>query len=298
MRNKLTALFAGLVLMPSFAGAQEDRGEQNTTVSPPGPVTTAAAAAVSDGKSLTKEVIVAEETDKWWSFKASTGWDSLYMFRGVNVIGNGNGIYWFGASAGVTPWSNGTFTAGIWYGLGTGRYYGELDTTIDYTHTFGPVAASFGYINYYYPNYFFTGNYSQNELYWKLAYTKELGPVTITPSAIYYLELGPTLNEINGLTKPGSSYLYLRVDASMPVYKDIVSIAPWTGMGFSFGYNLDNQGDFVQGTNHWELGLSVPVQITDWFSVSGYVAYSYQWQDLYETDANTVWAGASATFSF
>ncbi len=298
MTKKLSALITGLLLAAPFAGAQEDRGEQPASIPPAAATTTVAAVGVSDGKKLNKEVIVAEETDKWWSVKASTGWDSLYMFRGVNVLGNGNGIYWMSGSVGITPWENGAFTASVWYGTGTSRYYGELDTTIDYTHTFGALAASFGYINYYYPNYFFSGNYSQNELYWKLAYSQEAGPVTFTPSAIYYLDLGPSINDVNGLTKPGSSYLYLRLDASMAVYKDIVSVAPWTGFGISFDYNLNNAGQFISGGNNWELGVSVPIQITDWFSISGYVAYSYQWMDLYETDPSTVWAGASATFSF
>ena len=297
MKKTATLLLGGILLLAHGASAQEDRGETALSLGPAKNKTEAAATAVADGKSL-KETVNVEETSKWWTAKVNTGWDSLYMFRGVNVLGNGNGIYWLGANVGVTPWENGTFTAGIWYGIGTSRSYRELDTTIDYTHTFGPLAASFGYINYYYPDWFFAGNYSQNELYWKLAYTQELGPVTITPSAIYYYELGPSINEVNGLTKPGASYLYLRIDGSMPVYKDIVTLAPWTGMGVNFGYNINNAGEFFTGGNNWELGLSVPVKLTSWLSVSGYVAYSYQWNDLYETDPNQVWAGANVTVSF
>lgn len=290
-------VLGGILLAAGPVVAQEDRGDLAAGATAPKKETEVVVTAKADGKSL-KETVNVEETSKWWTVKVNTGWDSLYMFRGVNVLGNGNGLYWFGANVGVTPWENGTFTAGIWYGIGTSRSYRELDTTIDYTHTFGPVAASFGYINYYYPDYFFSGNYNQNELYWKLAYTQAIGPVTLVPSATYYYELGPSLNEVNGLTNPGSSYLYLRLDGSMAVYKDIVTLAPWTGFGVNFGYNLNNQGEFFTGGNNWELGLSVPVKITSWLSVSGYVAYSYQWNDLYETDPSQVWAGASATVSF
>ena len=297
MKKTATLLLGGILLLAHGVSAQEARGETALSAGPAENKTEQVATAVADGKSL-KETVNVEETSKWWTAKVNTGWDSLYMFRGVNVLGNGNGIYWLGANVGVTPWENGTFTAGIWYGIGTSRSYRELDTTIDYTHTFGPLAASFGYINYYYPDWFFAGNYNQNELYWKLAYTQELGPVTITPSAIYYYELGPSINEVNGLTKPGASYLYLRLDGSMPVYKDIVTLAPWTGFGVNFGYNINNQGEFFTGGNNWELGLSVPVKLTSWLSVSGYVAYSYQWEDLYETDPSQVWAGANVTVSF
>lgn len=297
--KKNIALLAGLAIAATLASAQEDHGEQEAGTNPATPRTETAAVAktVADGKNL-KEAVVVEEANKWWTAKANTGWDSLYMFRGVNVLGNGNGIYWLSGNLGITPWSGGTFTATVWYGVGTSRSYRELDTTIDYTHTFGALAASMGYINYYYPDWFFAGNFSQNELYWKLAYAQPVGPVTLTPSATYFYELGPSANQVNGLTKPGASYLYLRLDASAAVYKDIVTLAPWTAFGVNFDYNLNNSEEFFRGGNNWELGLSVPVKITDWLSISGYVAYSYQWNDLYETDPSQVWAGASATFSF
>ena len=55
-----------------------------------------------DGKTF-KEKVVVEEPSKPWGAALSTGWDSLYMFRGVNVISHGtygnnsdygSGIYW------------------------------------------------------------------------------------------------------------------------------------------------------------------------------------------------------------
>jgi hypothetical protein len=33
-----------------------------------------------------KVVVKEEEAHKWWGAELSTGWDSLYMFRGVNVL--------------------------------------------------------------------------------------------------------------------------------------------------------------------------------------------------------------------
>ena len=115
MSKKFTLLLAISLLGIQLASAQEDRGETVVETKPNAPVKVVEAAAVSDGKSLTKAVVVEEEAAKWWSVKATTGWDSLYMFRGVNVLGNGNGLYWLGGSVGVTPWENGSFTAGVWY---------------------------------------------------------------------------------------------------------------------------------------------------------------------------------------
>lgn len=193
--KKLIALFAVTLLGIHWAGAQEDRGEQTVSSTPATPTTTVEAVSVSDGKTVSKKVVVEEEDEKWWTVNASTGWDSLYMFRGVNVLGNGRGIYWLGGNVAITPWENGVITPGIWYGTSTSssRNYNELDVSLDYTHTFGPLAASFGWIYYYYPDNFGLGgpNLSQNELYWKLAYGAELGSVTITPSATYFLNVGP-----------------------------------------------------------------------------------------------------------
>ena len=297
--KKLIALLAVSLLGIQLADAQEDRGEQTVSNLPATPTTTVAGAAASDGKS-TKAVVVEEEDEKWWTVNAYTGWDSLYMFRGVNVLGNGRGIYWLGGNVAITPWENGVITPGIWYGTSTSssRNYNELDVSLDYTHTFGPLAASFGWIYYYYPDNFGLGgpNLSQNELYWKLAYGAEFGDVTITPSATYYLNVGPHLGD-GGWTDPGASYLLLRLDGSVPI-NDVISLAPWTAFGVNFGFNANNNGQLFDGGNNWELGLAIPLQITDWFKISPYVAYSYQWEDLVGTDANTWWAGVSANFSF
>ncbi len=301
MIKKLIVLLASALLAVPIARAQEDRGEQIVSTPPAQSTDTVAVVQTSDGKSLSKKVIVEEETEKWWTVDLSTGWDSLYMFRGVNVLGDGRGIYWLGGSVGITPWENGSFTAGIWWGTSTSssRRYNEIDVSLDYTHSFGPVDASFGWIYYYYPDNFGLGgpDVNQNELYWALAYNGEIGNFTFTPSATYYLNVGPSIDD-GGWTQPGASYLLLRLDGSMPIYKDVVSLAPWTAFGINFDFNSRNDGSFFQGGNNYEVGLALPIQITENFSVSGYVAYSYQWMDLIGTDENTFWAGASAGFSF
>ncbi len=304
MIKKIITVVVGSLLAVQLAGAQVDTGSstgaqalseaRSSPASPSAPATeTVDVVAVSSGKNI-KEVVVVEEPEKWWSVNASTGWDSLYMFRGVNILGNGNGLYWLGGDVGITPWANGTFTAGIWYGVGTGVDYQELNVFANYTHSFGALDATFGWIYYYYPT---LDHISQNELFWALAYNAEICGVAITPSATYYLNVGPDVNN-GGWTEPAASYLLFRVDASIPVYQEIVSLDPWVGYGLNFDFNSRKDGSFFNGGNNFELGLSLPIQITSWFSVSGYVAYSYQWQDLVNTDANTWWAGASASFSF
>lgn len=312
MIKKILTLMAGVVLSAPMAMAQNEIGSSPGAAAlsraRSAPVSAGATAettvtetvVVSDGKSLSKEIIIEEEVDKWWSVNISTGWDSLYMFRGANLLGNGRGLYWLGGDVSITPWENGALTAGIWYATSTSssRTYNELDVFVDYTHSFGALDASFGWIYYYYPENFGLGgpDVNQNELYWALAYNLEFGSVSVTPSATYFLNVGPDINN-GGWTKPGASYLLLQLDASAPI-TDWLAVEPWVAYGINFGFNSRNNGTYWNGGNNFELGLALPIQLTSWFGLSPYIAYSYQWQDMVGTDENTWWAGVSANFSF
>ena len=320
--KKLIALIAGVLLAAPLAQAQVETGtsggaqalDQARSGAISAGRTTTENVTVTDYKAGSKEVVVVEEDEKWWSVNASTGWDSLYMFRGVNVLGNGNGIYWLGADLGVTPWENGTITAGVWYGVGSWwntvnsqARYGEWNVFADYTHTFGNLALSVGWIYYYYPQFFA----SQNEIYFGAAYDIEVGSVTITPNTTYYYNVGPELGTKGGIINGGSSYWILGIDANIPVaYDGAVSLEPYTQLGINFGFNntvwSDGTSNRFNGSNNWQTGIALPVQFTSWFSVSPYLAYSYQMRNLPAgggsgtglTAINTWWAGISANFSY
>jgi hypothetical protein len=260
-----------------------------------------------DGKTF-KEKVVVEEERKWWGASLSTGWDSLYMFRGVNILrGNddyGSSLYWTDLSVTWNITDNDFLTVGVWQAFGIGNTaYKETDAYVNYTHTFGNLAASFGYIFYYYGN----SELYQNELNWKLAYTIELpAGITIVPSLTYYLNLGPDYEGFErgtGAVETASSYLLARIDAGIPIYKDIVSLAPWFAFGSSFDYNAKTAGNsegftFFTGANNIEFGIGLPIKINDVITVYGYGAYSYQWEGLLGTEPSTFWGGAKVTFSF
>jgi hypothetical protein len=318
--KKLIALFASALLAAPLAQAQTETG----TSSGARALDQARSGAISAGRTTTetvtvtdyktasgKEIVVVEEEDKWWSVNASTGWDSLYMFRGVNVLGNGNGLYWLGADLGITPWENGTITAGVWYGVGswwnganTQARYGELDVFAEYTPTFGNLALTAGWIYYWYP----TSSQAQNEIYFGAAYDIEIGSITITPNTTYYYNVGPELGRPGGVVNGGSSYWILGLDMSIPLaYDGAVALEPYTQFGINFGFNNNNFGATrFNGGNNWQTGVALPIQFTSWFGVSPYIAYSYQWQQLPAgagtgtgaTAINTWWAGVSANFSF
>jgi len=265
-----------------------------------------------DGKTFKDKVPVVEET-KWWSASLSTGWDSLYMFRGVNVLrydqdGNkqkyGSSLYWTQLTGtwNITP--NDFLTLGSWFAFGLGHTnYKELDLTANYTHTFGDLSVGLGYTFYYY----LASNLYQNELNANVAYTFHLpAGITLTPSLTYFFNVGPDFDNYKrwtGAVETCSSYLYARLDSNIPVYKDIVALAPWFGFGTSFDFNpkTDNsaQGfDFFTGANNIEMGIGIPVKINSVISVYGYGAYSYQWYGLVGTNPSTFWGGAKVTFSF
>jgi hypothetical protein len=263
-----------------------------------------------EGKTF-KEKVVVEQPTKWYSAALSTGYDSLYMFRGVNTLSHGvfgdtgdygSGIYWTDLNFTWNITENDFLTVGSWMAFGTSNTaYKELDLYTTYTHNFGNLAASAGYIFYYVfgasPNLF------ANELNVKLAYTFDLGFMSVVPSIAYYFNLGPDVSSGHGLVSQASSYLLLRVDGTIPVYKDVVALAPWIGYGTNFEYNarLESDGEYnwFNGANNIEVGLGLPVKLNSVISVYGYVAYSYAFYNLNATtDPSTVWGGAKVTFAF
>jgi hypothetical protein len=250
-----------------------------------------------DGKTF-KDKVIVEETSKWWGASLSTGWDSLYMFRGVNVLRNdmsyGSGIYWTNLDFTWNITENDFLTVGTWVAFGTQKTdYKELDVFTSYTHTFGDFSLSLGYIFYY----VWSSPLYSHELNVSGAYEFDLGFMTITPSLTYFFNVGPSTAE-QGIAPEASSYLLARIDASIGVYKDVISIDPWVSFGTNFRYNAKEDGSFFNGANDLQVGIGIPIKINDVISLYGYGAYSYQWYDLVGTRPSTFWGGASVIFSF
>lgn len=249
--------------------------------------------ALQAGETVTKEVVIEEEEFQWWNASLSTGWDSRYMFRGVNTLGN-SGLYWTDLSFTWNITENDSLTVGAWLAFGTGTNYKELNTYVDYTHNWGNLYVSLGYVLYY----VFDDNLYSHELYASVGYTIEpTSWFSVTPNIGYYFNLGPDVDS-NGFVPTAGSFLALRLDSSIAVYKDIISIDPYVALNFNFHYNSREDGDYFDGVNNFEFGVSVPWQVNEIITVAGYVASSYQWQDLVGTPKSIVWAGVNVGFSF
>jgi hypothetical protein len=228
----------------------------------------------------------------------------------VNVlrgdVNYGSGLYWTDASFTWNITDNDFLTVGSWIAFGTqnaANGYKEFDAYTKYTHTIGDLSLGLGYTFYY---VFSEPELFANELNASVAYAFDLGGVTITPSATYFFNLGPDFEDAEdqtGLVPTASSFLQFRIDAGIPIYKEIVSLAPWVGFGLNFDYNTRENSDTsvtpFNGANNLEFGLAVPIAINDIITVSGYGAYSYGFYDLGGvTEPSTFWGGAKVTFAF
>lgn len=149
------------------------------------------------------------EDGRFWHVHASTGWDSLYMDRGVNVLGNGNGIYWWAVDVEFDVWDGGTITPGLWYGVGShwnhaqpNQAYKEWRVFVDFTQEFGNLSLSTGWEYVYVPMDF----EAENQIYFGAAYNWAIGAVTLTPSTVWAYNLGPQSGTPGGAISGGASY--------------------------------------------------------------------------------------------
>jgi hypothetical protein len=269
-------------------------------------------------KSFKETVVVQEEAKPAWSASLSTGWDSLYMFRGVNVLRSNNkalnggedsnewdnGIQWTAASFTYNLPENDSLTLSPWmgYGLASAQSYKEFDIALNYAHTIDALTLGLGYTFYDVMN---EGqqNYA-NELNASVGYNLDLGFMKLTPSVTYFYNIGPDNHdgETNrGSLSSASSYLSLRLDGSVAI-TDRLSLNPYVGYGINFRQNWEDTKEF-NGSNNLEYGVAAPFKINNTISVSAYIAQSIAFQELgnavnSDTRQFTTFGGAKVTFSF
>lgn len=247
---------------------------------------------------------LVEQSDKSFEAVLATGWDSLYMSRGVNSLrpdgGYGSGIMWASLDVAWSITDADLLSLTVWQCLATqGPSYRELDASLFYTRLIGAWEISLGYsFNYGVSE----GNFYSNELDAVVAYEFSLGPVSLRPSLDYCFNIGPDADNGFGFTKSGASFLTLRLDGAVPIHRDIVTLAPWGAFGLNFHYNTksapDDGAEPFNGANHIECGIAVPIKINRMISLSAYVAYSHALADLSGTAPDTFWSGVNVAFSF
>lgn len=239
-----------------------------------------------------------------WQAALSAGWDSLYLYRGVNVLrGDGKygaGIAWTELNVTFALTENDFLTADAWQCFATGGdSYREFDFSFAYTRALGDllVSAEYGLFYGYSPDSFLS-----HELSASASQQFQFGPVTWTPSLAYAFCLGPNAGDGEPSSGAGSSFLLLRVDASVPVVPRLATLEGWASFGINFSYNTREASDGGEvpfdGPNNLEFGLALPLQLTPSISLAPYAAYSRELNNLVSTDPNTFWAGARISFAF
>jgi hypothetical protein len=271
--------------------------------------------AVLTSSAIAGEVIVDKNpppppvVEKWWSADLSFGYDSLYVFRGVSVLGTSanDGLIWTNLSGTFTPITNLSFTAGVWWAnsftaptLASGGFYNELDAYTSVTYSAGPVDLTAGYIYYNYPYLTPNGAYDTHEITLGAAYT---ALPYVTPSMTWYYDCG----RFQGW------YSEIRLDGEIPVYGDIVTLNPMFWTSFDFGSvrkqfaGAANLGGHAS-INDIGVGLKAVIQINEVISFSPYVKASFpvgvgtaineNYATHFNGSTDKVWAGANVTFSF
>jgi len=241
------------------------------------------------------------------SMNASSGYDSIYMYKGVNVI-PGDGIVWVSLDPLMNLGVNDFIDLPLWYAVALGdpspksaQNYREFDVPVIYTHKLGDFSLSAAYdlyLYFNYPGFRPAGEGIQHELHLGSSYTRNIGAVSWTPSLDYYYELGNANGTPYGCINPGSSLLCSSVTTSVPLIRDQLTFDPNVQYNLSFGYSANQSGHYVWGGNNVQISLPLTWHLGKHVSIKAYAAYSYQWQQLIGTSPGTIWGGGSVSYSF
>jgi len=230
---------------------------------------TSYAGTATSGKAV-KQVAPPAEEESWWHASLSAGYDSLYMFRGVDVL---DGEDLLTVDLNFTAYN---FTLGAWYAAdASGGDYNELDLYASYAWSLGPVAVSGGVIGYIYPD---EGS-DTLELFVSLT-TDKVPFVTPTFSAYW------DVVEIEG------GYLEFKLSKSFALLENI-SLDPYALVSYDLEYNSEDSD-----WNNVQVGASLPVKMSENITISPYIAYSWALSAIDDSQDDELWGGAKITFSF
>ena len=201
----------------------------------------------------------------------SSGWDSHYMFRGVNF---GENLIWTDVNLSVPVAEALELELGAWYASLANDDYTELDlyAGIAYSIT-DSLTIGLGYIWYDFPS----GGEEINEFGASIGYS--ISGVDLS-GAYYYDDV-----------TDGS---YFEVGAGYSIdLSDAVSLDP----GVVVGFGDDYYG--VNGGNHVGLTLGLPIQLTKSATLSPYIAYNIPIDSLDNAgEPEKFYGGVSLAVSF
>ncbi|HEX4954656.1 MAG TPA: hypothetical protein VF017_14790 [Thermoanaerobaculia bacterium] len=215
--------------------------------------------------SLVVSPLAAQQDEKSWSLEVAYDYSSIYLFRGIDVLAD-EPVHvprvvfgWGGLSASVWGYA-GTFSDELAAGLSTDDYR-ELDYTLDYTFSFAndKLSLTVGGILYTYPDPPEYGDFETTELYAILSAD---------------VALAPTLTIYRDIDLLDSTFVTLALGHSFPLGEK-ASLDLSAALSYDFDYNAQLYFvDKSSGTNDLLVGVNVPWQVTDSFSLRAQVQRS------------------------
>jgi hypothetical protein len=250
------------------------------------------------------------EKERRWAAMLSTGWTSREVQYGVDQTGN------YGAYTMELVVRLQNLTLGGWWGFGTGNDYQEWDFTVSSTFELGPVFITPGY-NFSYQRSVVepraagpekeTHAHSPGRTHREAQLQKERDPAESGQSSGYghevFFFLGtsvvphvtPGMLFVSDLVHVPGSYLEVRLDGEIQVYKEVLELQPYVLLGINLGYNTTD----YYGWNNFQFGLKATWKINRIVSIFGGINYSVAMTALRKIDqGNEVWASAGLTFTF
>jgi hypothetical protein len=237
------------------------------------------------------EPAVEEEAEKPWSLEVGVDYSSLYMFRGLNLLGESQEVLTPRAILGLGDWSVWTYG---YFGKFDGEEgegdYTETDFGVDYTFGAGSFSLTLGALTYLYTKEVEDG----------LGYADTYEVYGI---ASWDVPLAPTVSYYHDVDAVEGGFLSIDVSHSFPAGEK-VSIDLSGQLGLDFGYNQPGDPeagvDASQGDlNHLMVGLDLPWQVNDAVSlhalVQRFVALDIA-DDLGQPDETVVTVGGTVTW--
>jgi hypothetical protein len=267
------------------------------------------ARAVVDETLELQETAIPVETpeDRWWGVNVNTGWESRHVHYGVDESGP------TGAYVNEVGLRLGNLSFNVWNGLGTGNTLLEWDFTVAYQIEVGPVFIVPGYNLRYVPSFAKTGDshgheeHSDGDHEGDDDHAEEEGEdhqhahntvgnelfISLGTTAIPYVT--PSANLIWDLNQNPGGFVEIRLDGDVPVYRDIVSLQPYTLLGLNLGYNTTE----YYGWNNFQFGVQATAALTKHISVFAGVNYSVALEAMQQIDQdNVVWANVGLSFAY
>jgi hypothetical protein len=231
------------------------------------PAARAAAQETTPPPTAPTEPAAEEAPEKSWSVDLALDYADQYLFRGVVLLGEDEEV--------LVP--HATLTIGnfsLWtYGY-IGEFgedpdegdYNEVDVGADYTFSAGKFSLTLGALTYQY-----TGEVERGLGF---ADTEELYAI-----AAWDVMLSPTVSYYHDIDAIDGGYLQAGISHSFPL-GDKVSLDLSGAVGFDNKYNSDQAFQL----NDILLGLDVPWQVTDSFSLHAMVQQSFALDALDDID--------------